>query len=1017
VKPNNAIRSYANNDYWHDDASDGPVTAQVVLRNGLSVPVKASAWVLVTPPDFAPGTDNLVTLYDVLRAVAVGQNWLQEPADVSFTRDVYPIFARLVSYQWVSAKALIGHGPGQPGNLTDALALLDPNTSHGLADNSAASKPLRQHVFARLRNPLPANDAEATAQANLFYMPQLSGDDGDITQGFPKTWFSVLPSQYDKLRRWADGDFVADWPGSPPAAPALADIPLPDLPAALDRAALEHGVGGPFFPGIEMTYISRDPTLYSEPFRLRSNLEPGDVTRWMAVPWQADFNQCVDHWWPAQRPDDVITGRQYQTVLQAFGSVLADPNTSAMDLFFDRDAWSRGIDKGVVVPQPDLPRLPGETDDAYNQRVQQEWDRRKSLAGDDGMVEHWSDLGFVAGEDLPNGQTVFVESGRPDYFGLQDRDCFYLMLNLDAFPEFLPTAKVLARDFLDQAWALQSDPGFESDLTFFPYSPEALDARLDQIYNDLAQGVESYSPADDPLFQSREDLVERIRQFAPFNQLDGAWLRNITQAGPINDVHSLLFSIWMDEQGDGAPEFNHSNLYTDLLHSVGIYLDDVTTLAYANDENMLDSAYTLPLFELVISQFSQEFFPELLGMTLMLEWEVLELKVTIKLFEYFGINPEFYRMHVGIDNAITGHGGRAKKAVHTYLDQVRAASGEAEVQKQWERIWNGYVAFRTTGNLGQDLADKLQAPRNVDPLTWLQQQVENMIATKAPYARLNHDDKQIGGNLLNDWFTDPSQYDDFLTALQKAGLFVPGDPDNSPFFDLLEFTGPMYKVFTDAEIKLWRDWVRALGTGQQPQPDDPDAAQAMVQLIQAMQFRQLSTTGQTGHGQHQLTGPDPNNPQQTVTQPVAWWFQQAPASFMQALVNDPTGWVVTGDAAHSRFVTELLSGDHPMAIALRDIIPGSPHRRWNAVVVDWINKGCPMPAAPAAPAIVKPAAAKPVSTAGSLARRAPHAALGLPSAATADGSVSGIIPRLRLASSRDMVAHTQRRILGNGAIH
>ena len=26
----------------------------------------------------------------------------------------------------------------------------------------------------------------------------------------------------------------------------------------------------------------------------------------MALPWQADFNDCRDNWWPSQRPNDVF---------------------------------------------------------------------------------------------------------------------------------------------------------------------------------------------------------------------------------------------------------------------------------------------------------------------------------------------------------------------------------------------------------------------------------------------------------------------------------------------------------------------------------------------------------------------------------------------------------------------------------------------------------------------------------------------------------------------------------------
>src|SRR5215468_4539521 len=51
------------------------------------------------------------------------------------------------------------------------------------------------------------------------------------------------------------------------------------------RAALLPCVGGPFFPGIEMTYIASDKTFYAGPFRLDPALPPGAITRWMAVPW------------------------------------------------------------------------------------------------------------------------------------------------------------------------------------------------------------------------------------------------------------------------------------------------------------------------------------------------------------------------------------------------------------------------------------------------------------------------------------------------------------------------------------------------------------------------------------------------------------------------------------------------------------------------------------------------------------------------------------------------------------
>ncbi len=68
---------FADNDNWYDDISDGPVTATVVLADGTVA--QATAWVVVGPPDFAPGITNLITLYDLLFDLAVKRGILAAP--------------------------------------------------------------------------------------------------------------------------------------------------------------------------------------------------------------------------------------------------------------------------------------------------------------------------------------------------------------------------------------------------------------------------------------------------------------------------------------------------------------------------------------------------------------------------------------------------------------------------------------------------------------------------------------------------------------------------------------------------------------------------------------------------------------------------------------------------------------------------------------------------------------------------------------------------------------------------
>src|SRR6266404_566868 len=82
---------FANNDGWHDDVSDGPVTATVRLKSNGATVAAVGAWVICAPPKFAPPIYHVITLYDVLLQVAVDKLGLKLRAKPSFTKDIYPL--------------------------------------------------------------------------------------------------------------------------------------------------------------------------------------------------------------------------------------------------------------------------------------------------------------------------------------------------------------------------------------------------------------------------------------------------------------------------------------------------------------------------------------------------------------------------------------------------------------------------------------------------------------------------------------------------------------------------------------------------------------------------------------------------------------------------------------------------------------------------------------------------------------------------------------------------------------
>jgi L-Lysine epsilon oxidase N-terminal/L-lysine epsilon oxidase C-terminal domain len=333
-----AIATYANNDGWFDDVSDGPVTAQLLIK-GKAVTV-VPAWVVCPPPDFAPQLTSVVTLYDLLFDVAARSLTLptNEAAYLSggaranlgkiaadfrkagkaelssylpdWLDEVYPILYRAAASMFLAKQAV-----GQHGTLIRWAAL---------SSNAAKDQAARQGVLAWVRTP----DAKPTD--TFPYMPKLLGDEpypltGGVSHQHVR--LTVTPTQFAILKQWVAGKFVPPPPGTflPPPPPASTITP-----EGLDRAALDGCVGGAFFPGIEVGWQIRNPALFLEPFRIKHGapttyrgdsgaLRAGHFTRQMALPWQADFLQCKTEdgtgpflgmagwgWWPAQRPDFVF---------------------------------------------------------------------------------------------------------------------------------------------------------------------------------------------------------------------------------------------------------------------------------------------------------------------------------------------------------------------------------------------------------------------------------------------------------------------------------------------------------------------------------------------------------------------------------------------------------------------------------------------------------------------------------------------------------------------------------------
>lgn len=374
----NPATSFGNNEGWHDDMSDGPVTAHVEF-DGKTLPVKP-AWIVCAPPDYAPMQKSVRTMWDLMRDIAIDAGMLQAPLRPSFTRDILPLFQRQTDLQWVNAGFAAGFGWESNFDFStpELLARLNSKSTTWDALRNVLSNNFRrtevQMNFTPETSATTWEPKTATVAPQLW--PWLYGDSMS-TQLIesPRQFVSVTPLQQRMLSQWAKGDFIDDY--DPAAAPltAIEQVPVAEQPDMLTKAAMDYCLADAFHPGCEMTWPMRSIGMYMEAFRLRhaadtspvhgtnfgSKLTPqvamapggpvnsgqiaGSITRWMAVPWQTDTASCRDGYnaaydpylptfWPARVPNNMLDKTHYEYVIDERNTL-----ESRQAAFNDRTFW------------------------------------------------------------------------------------------------------------------------------------------------------------------------------------------------------------------------------------------------------------------------------------------------------------------------------------------------------------------------------------------------------------------------------------------------------------------------------------------------------------------------------------------------------------------------------------------------------------------------------------------------------------------------------------------------------
>lgn len=386
--------TFNNADGWYDDISDGPVRATITI-GGETVDADP-AWVAAAPPNYAPDAVGWRTLYDLLQHTYIEAGRMDMPETIDFTTHILPILYRLTNLQWVNAgfASMFGaDGPmdfSQTGLLKKLSHVPQPDTDGTPLD---PYQELRRTVFHSFRS----QDPNAGNEPRTW--PWIYGDGFGTKHEQEPNNNLPLPSVWETwMETWVAGDFVEgaiaevdastepeltqdryleittglnpnDLPDDP-----LSALDVKDQPAMLDKANLHFCLADAFHPGCELTWPMRHNSLYASPFRIRHaeqpkplttttfspeqalavggplyGQRPGDLTRWMAIPWQGDTASCrsgyhpnydpyLPTFWPASAPNQVLAEEDYDTIMDDDAS-----DAERVAAFHRRRNWLRGL--------------------------------------------------------------------------------------------------------------------------------------------------------------------------------------------------------------------------------------------------------------------------------------------------------------------------------------------------------------------------------------------------------------------------------------------------------------------------------------------------------------------------------------------------------------------------------------------------------------------------------------------------------------------------------------------------
>ena len=283
-------------------------------------------------------------------------------------------------------------------------------------------------------------------------------------------------------------------------------------------------------------------------------------------------------------------------------------------------------------------------------------------------------------------------------------------------------------------------------------------------------------------FRSRSAAYDFLIKVAPVKRVDGSWLFSTTQYAEHPHLHDLIL-IYLEELGLGSAQANHVCMYNQLLEQ----------LKLSKFVDLLEDAYFYqPAIQLALAYAGQDMLPEIIGFNLGYEQLPLHLLISNYELRELGIDPQYFNVHITIDNAESGHASSA-------LDALYRLAPFYPSDEFIERVRKGY-ALNDCGISSTEVIN------NID----LKALTLKVMQNKALVGQSIHSDRcQFKGKSINQWLSHPDDVAEFLDLLiEKNWIKLNQDPTESRFWNMIQSAdGKMFGVFSSAERQIIYDWI------------------------------------------------------------------------------------------------------------------------------------------------------------------------------------------------------------------